>query len=130
MNDIGVESYSHWRPRAKWPRRLVYSPKGTFINAPARQNCLPPFFIENLDAMVTFKKHGTSILKELSVERLHTYVLGTLIPMMMAKVEQGIKDTFDNLQGDDELLTPPSLELFQETKTFLQSYHLSKLPFI
>ena len=127
MNDIGVESYSHWRPLARWHRRLAYSPKGTFIKSPAPKNCLPPFFIENSDAMDAFKKHGVRILKELSVERMHTYVLETLIPTMMARVEQGIEDTFDNSQGDDELLTPPLLELSQETKSFLQSYRLSKV---
>ena len=51
MNDIGVESYSHWRPLARWHRRLAYSPKGTFIKSPAPKNCLPPFFIENPDAV-------------------------------------------------------------------------------
>ncbi|KAI2511205.1 hypothetical protein MHU86_3170 [Fragilaria crotonensis] len=126
MNDVGVESYSHWRPLARWHRRLAYSPKGTFIKSPVPKNCLPPFFIENPDAMDAFRKHGVSILKELSVERMHTYVLETLIPTMMARVERGIEETSDNSQEND-LVTPPVLELSQETKSFLQSYRLSKI---
>jgi hypothetical protein len=36
-----------------------------------------------------FKKYGVSILKELSVvERMHTYVLETLITIMTARVER------------------------------------------
>jgi hypothetical protein len=127
MNDIGGESYSHWRPLAKWHRRLTYSPKGTSIKSSAPKNCLPPFFIENPDAMDAFKKRGVSILKELLVERMHMYMLKTLIPTTMARGEQGIEDTFDNSQGDDELLTPPSLELLQETKSFHQGYRLLKV---
>ena len=51
MNDIGLETYTHWRPLAKWHRRLAYSQKGTFCKSPAPKTRLPPFFIENPDAM-------------------------------------------------------------------------------
>jgi hypothetical protein len=68
MNNIGVESYTHWRPLARWHRQLAYSPKGTFFKSPAPKSRLPPFFIENPDAMDAFKKHGVSILKELTME--------------------------------------------------------------
>jgi hypothetical protein len=90
MNDIDIETYSHWRPLARWHRRLAYSPKDAFIKSPAQKSRLPPFFIENPDAMNAFKKHGVSILKELSVERMHNYVLERLLPIMMARVERGI----------------------------------------
>jgi hypothetical protein len=64
MNNIGVESYTHWRPLARWHRRLAYSPKGTFFKLPAPKSRLPPFFIKNPDSMDAFKKHRVSILKE------------------------------------------------------------------
>ena len=119
MNDIGLETYTHWRPLAKWHRRLAYSQKGTFCKSPAPKTRLPPFFIENPDAMNAFKKHGVSILKELSVERMHTYVLETLIPTMMARIKQGIEEA-DN--SEEEVLLPlqPGAELSQETKDYLQ----------
>jgi hypothetical protein len=41
--------------------------------------------------MNAFKKYGVSILKELSVERMHTYVLEALIPLMTARLESGIR---------------------------------------
>ncbi len=65
--------------------------------------------------MDAFTKHRVGILKELSVERMHTFVLETLIQKMMARVELGIvEDTFDNSQGYYELLTPSPLELLQD----------------
>ncbi|KAI2490954.1 hypothetical protein MHU86_23613 [Fragilaria crotonensis] len=122
MNDIGVESYTHWRPLARWHRRLAYSPKGTFFKSPAPKSRLPSFFIENPDAMDAFKKHGVSILKELSVERMHTYVLETLIPTMLARVEKGIEE----INNSQELPSAP-VEMSNETNEYLRSYGLSKL---
>jgi hypothetical protein len=124
MNDIDIETYSHWRPLARWHRRLAYSPKDAFIKSPAPKSRLPPFFIENLDAMNTFKKHGVSILKILSVERMHNYVLETLLPIMMARVERGIEE----LEDDNVLLQRPAEgELSEDTRDYLQSYNLSKV---
>jgi hypothetical protein len=128
MNDIGIETYSHWRPLARWHRRLAYSPKGVFIKSPVPKSRLPPFFIENPDAMNAFKQHGVSILKELSVERMHTYVLETLIPIMRARVERGLQEI--ESCDDDEVLLQRSAnidELSHDTKDFLQSYGLSKV---
>jgi len=92
MNDIGIETYSHWRPMARWHRQLAYSPNKTFMKSPAPKCGLPPFLVENPDAMNTFKAYGVSILKELSVEKMHSYVLDTLIPLTMSKVEQSVQD--------------------------------------
>lgn len=76
---------------------------------------IPPFSIKNPNAMDALKKHGVSIMKELLMERMHTYVLKTLIPMIMARDEpQGSKEDIDKSQQDDELLTLPA-ELSQGT---------------
>lgn len=76
--------------------------------------------------MNAFKKHGVSILKELSVERMHTYVLETLIPTMMARIEPGGIEEIDSSERDEVILRAPAAELSQETKDYLQSYGLSK----
>jgi hypothetical protein len=125
MNDIGIETYSHWRSLARWHRRLAYSPNDAFIKSPAPKSRLPSFFIENPDAMNDFKKFGLSILKELSVERMHTYVLDSLIPIMTARVERGATQ---EIEGDKEVLPPPGTleDLSRETKDDRQSYGLSK----
>jgi hypothetical protein len=88
LNDIGIETYSSWRVLARWHRRMAYSPREVFMKSPAPKSRLPPFFIENPDAMDAFKKYGVSNLKDLSVEMMHTYVLETLVPEMMARVEK------------------------------------------
>ena len=128
MNDIGIETYSHWRPLARWHRRLAYSPKGVFIKSPAPKSRLPPFFIENPDAMNAFKQHGVSILKELSGERMHTYVLDTLIPIMMARVERGIQE-LEQHDNNILLLRPAGVEelVSDDTKDYLHSYGLSRV---
>ena len=124
MNNIGIKTYSHWQPLARWHQRLAYSPKDAFVKSPAPKSCLPPFFIENPDAMNAFKKHGVSILKELSVERMHNYVLETLLPIMMARVERGIEE----LEDDNVLLQwPTEGEHSEDTRDYLQSYNLSKV---
>ena len=77
--------------------------------------------------MNAFKKFGVIILKELSVERIQTYVLDTLIPIMTATVEGG---AIQEIAGDEEVLPPQpgTLEdLSRETKDYLQSYGLSKV---
>ena len=89
MNDIGIETYSHWRSLARWHRQLAYSPNNAFIKSPAPKSRLPSFFIENPDAMNDFKKFGLSILKELSVERMHMYLLDTLIPIIRERSHPG-----------------------------------------
>jgi hypothetical protein len=132
MNDIGIETYSNWRPLARWHRRLAHSPNDVFITSPVPKDRLPPFFIENPDAMDAFKKYGVSILKELSVERMHTYVLETLIPIMMGRVEQrGVLDEIEQGGGDKDLLPQSAgtsvAELSQETKDYLHSYGLAKV---
>ena len=67
---------------------MTYNPKEAFIKpAPVPKSRMPPFFIENPDAMDAFKKYWVSNLKDLSVEMIHTYVLETLIPIMMAREE-------------------------------------------
>ncbi|KAI2513790.1 hypothetical protein MHU86_573 [Fragilaria crotonensis] len=104
-------------------------PKDAFIKSPAPKSRLPPFFLENPDAMNAFKKYGVSILKELSVERMHTYVLETLIPIMRARVERGLQE-IESCDDDDEVLPQRSAnidELSHDTKDFLQSYGLSKV---
>jgi hypothetical protein len=75
--------------------------------------------------MNDFKKFGLSILKELSVERMHTYVLDSLIPIMTARVERGATQ---EIEGDKEVLPPPGTleDLSRETKDDRQSYGLSK----
>ncbi|KAI2493895.1 hypothetical protein MHU86_20622 [Fragilaria crotonensis] len=131
MNDIGIETYSHWRPLARWHRRLAYSPNETFMKSPAPKCGLPPFFVENPDAMNAFKAYGVSILKELSVEKMHSYVLDTLIPIMMSKVEQGVQDIRECDDEDPALVIEASSahedKLSQDTKEYLRSYGLSKV---
>ena len=131
MNDIGIETYSSWRPLAKWHRRLAYSPNETFIKSPAPKSGLPPFFIENPDAMDAFKKYGVRMLKELSVEKMHSYVLDKLIPTMMSRVDQRVKEIGERHDNDNE---PAALEPIAEkeerhqgTKDYLRSYGLSKV---
>jgi hypothetical protein len=131
MNDIGIETYSHWRPLARWHRQLAYSPNETFMKSPAPKCGLPPFFVENPNALNAFKAYGVSILKEVSVEKMHSYVLKTLIPLMMSKVEQGVQDIWES---DDEDPAPqieaPSVRedaLSQYTKENLRSFGLSKV---
>jgi hypothetical protein len=68
---------------------LAYSPNDAFIKSPAPKSRLPSFFIENPDAMNDFKKFGLSILKELSVERMHMYLLDTLIPIIRERSHPG-----------------------------------------
>ena len=104
---------------------MAYSPNGTFIKSPAPKSGLPPFFIDNPDAMNAFKNHGVSILKELSVERMHAYVLETLIPTMMARVQRGILEDTDDEEEDVSLSAADALS--PETKKYLQSYGLSKV---
>ena len=88
---------------------MAYSPNGTFIKSPAPKSGLPPFFIDNPDAMNAFKNHGVSILKVLSVERMHAYVLETLIPTMMARVERGILEDTDEEEVDFSLSAADAL---------------------
>ena len=79
--------------------------------------------------MNAFKKYGVSTLKELSVERMHTYVLETLIPLMTVSIESGIRR---EIEHDEELLSQQrSASNMEElshdtTKDFLQSYGLLK----
>ena len=124
-NDIGIETYSHWRPLAMRHRRLAYSPNGTFIKLHAPKSGLRPFFICNPeDAMNAFKKHGVSILKELTVERMHIYVLETLIPAMMTRAERCIED-IEEEEEDLSILAADTLS--PKTKKCLQSYGVSKV---
>jgi hypothetical protein len=137
MNDIGIETYSNWRALARWHRRLAYSVKGTFMKAPEPKSRLPPLFNKNPDAMNSFKKYGVSILKELSVERMHSYVLDTLIPALMSRVENGIQECGEEGGDDGEALLVPIQrdedthvqhdKLSQATKDYLRSYRLSKV---
>ncbi len=76
--------------------------------------------------MNAFKKHGVSILKELSVERMHSFALKNLIPTMKAKIMQGIMGA--DISEEEVLLSPqPAVELPQERKYYLQSSGLSKV---
>jgi hypothetical protein len=69
------------------------------MKSPAPKCGLPPFFVENPDAMNAFKAYRVNILKELSVKKMHSYVLDTLIPLMMSEVERGVQDI---REGDDD----------------------------
>ena len=108
--------------------------KGTFIKAPEPKNRLPPLSIENPDVMNTFAKYGVIILKEVSIERMHSYVLDTLIHALMSKVEHGIQEHGEE-EGDGEALlvsiqqndTLQVDNLSQEIKDYLRSYRLSKV---
>ena len=131
MNDIGIETYSNWRTLARWHRRMAYNPKEVFIKSPVPKSQMPPFFIENPDAMDAFKKYGVSNLKDLSVEKMHSYVLETLIPMIMARVNNE-RNKIEELHRVDEDLenhgaVADGQEPSQNVKDFLQSYGLSKL---
>ena len=81
--------------------------------------------------MNAFKKYGVTILKELSVERMHTYVLEALIPLMTARVESGIRREIEH--DEQKVLSQRRSasnmeELSHDTsKDFLQSYGLSKV---
>ena len=124
MNDIGIETYSNWRTLARWHRQMTYNPKEAFIKSPVPKSRMPPFFIENPDAMDAFKKYGVSNLKDLSVEMMHTYVLETLIPIMMARVEnKEIDEAPEDVQHGVVADQQPS----QNTKDFLKSYGLHKV---
>ena len=48
MNDIGIDTYSSWRPLAKWHRRLAFSPNEAFIKSPAPKSGWPPFLLKIL----------------------------------------------------------------------------------
>ena len=85
---------------------------------------MPPFIIENPDAMNAFKKYGVGNLKDLSVEMMHMYVLETLIPIMMARVEnKAIDEAPEDVQHGMVADQQPS----QNTKDFLKSYGLHKV---
>ena len=92
MNDIGIETYSHWRPLARWwHRRLAYSPNGTFIELPAPKSGLPPF-LSTIQMLWMLSKNTEWAYWRNWWWKGRTYVLETLIPTMMARVERGIED--------------------------------------
>jgi hypothetical protein len=103
---------------------MAYSPREVFMKSPAPKSRLPPFFIENPDAMDAFKKYGVSNLKDLSVEMMHTYVLETLVPEMMARVE---KTEIDEEEGGRGLVVSSEPQSSEKTKVFLKSYGLDKV---
>jgi hypothetical protein len=84
---------------------------------------LPPLFIENPDAMDAFKKYGVDNLKDLSVEMMHTYVLETLVPKMMARLESTESDEEEGGHG----LVSSEPQSSEKTKVFLKSYGMDKV---
>ena len=124
MNDLGIEMYTNWRTLANWHRRMAYSPNATFYRGPSAPHRLPPFFRENPDAMDAFKQHGVCILKQLSVEEMHTYVHEILIPTMVRRIEQRVEIDVDL---DDNTTVAPPEDVLEQTQQYLKSYRLSKI---
>ena len=82
--------------------------------------------------MNAFKQNEVSKLKELSVERMRTYVLDTLIPIMMARVERGIQQELEQHDDDVLLLRPAGVDelISVDTKDYLHSYGLSRVSIV
>jgi hypothetical protein len=112
MNDMGLETYSNWETLRRWHHRLVMSRQDGFMMAPAKKTRLPPFFLDNPDAMDAFKKFGVANLKDLSVEKMHEYLHEVLVPNMIKKLRS---------DDEDQSISPERLE------EFLKSYQLTSL---
>ena len=119
INDLDIEMYTNWRTLSNCHRRMSYSPNATFCRGPLAPPRMPPFFRENPDAMDAFKQHGVSILKELSVEELHTNVHETLIPTMVRRIEQRVEIEVD---GDlDDNIVAPAEDVSEQTQQYLKT---------
>lgn len=121
MAEIGLTTYTSWRPLQRWHRVLAYSIANTFCKAPEPKDRLPPFFRENPDAMEAFKQYGVDNLKDLSVEKMHNYVHDVLIPTMRSRLENGFANDNDDTVLDVPATTPETV------LEYLQVYRLSKV---
>ena len=129
MNDVGIEFYSCFKTLARWHRKFARH-KDYFYKAPAAKTAIPPFFVDNPDAMDAFKKHGVANIKEdLRVEMMLEYVTNELVPKLMQKRDGCLfnddgddEDVGEGVNGEDVMTLPTTTRA-----AFLDSYRLSNV---
>ena len=131
MNNVGVKCYSSFATLSRWHRKFARN-HFFFYKAPEPKTLYPAFFVQNLDAMEAFKKHGVANIKDLRrVEMMLEYVHQELIPKLMLKREAAAGLFDDN--GDDAanvvVVTADALvpQMPTTKASFLQLYGMSKI---
>jgi hypothetical protein len=122
LSRIGLKTYKDWKTLQHWHRRLALNRKDGFGKAPPIKNLTPRFFLENPDAQEAFKQYGVQQLKELSVEKMHDYVLNKLVPILITKNEVDVEAL---LEDGTETAPVPVTE--EQKKEYLKQYGVPKL---